>query len=285
MNEVEKPFKMKKILVPVDFSKPSAHALHVAARIAEQLQSEIIVLHMMGISEAVLTKDEAQEYEEAKYYMNLARKRFKPFLNQPYLEHIKVREIVQNYKDFKELNKVAQEQHINLIVMGSHGTSGIGDFLLGSNTEKVVRSSDVPVLVVKMPNPDFKVENILFACDFTEDSVLAFKNVREFAANFSAKLNLVYINTPHYDFNSNTEIEERISKFFYKAGTIEQEVTIYNDYSVEHGLMNYSKKGNYDILAIPTRGRKPMLHFLLGSRSIGEDVANHANLPVLTFKI
>ncbi|MEH6513819.1 MAG: universal stress protein, partial [Maribacter arcticus] len=44
---------MKKILVPVDFSKPSAHALHVAARIAEQLQAEIIVLHMMGISEVV----------------------------------------------------------------------------------------------------------------------------------------------------------------------------------------------------------------------------------------
>ena len=179
---------MKKILVPVDFSKPSAHALQIAARIAKQLNAEIIVLHMIGISEAVLAKDEGQEYEEAKYYMNLARKRFKPFLNQPYLEDIKVREIVQNYKDFKELNKVAQEQHIDLIVMGSHGTSGLGDFFVGSNTEKVVRSSDVPVLVVKMPNPDFKIEHIIFACDFKEDSILAFKNVKEFAANFSLQL-------------------------------------------------------------------------------------------------
>ena len=116
---------MKRILVPVDFSKPSAHALHIAALIAKQLQAEIVVLHMLGISEAVLTKNEAQEYEEAKYYMNLARKRFKPFLKKPYLEDIKVREIIQNYKDFKELNKVAQEQHIDFIVMGSHGTSGI----------------------------------------------------------------------------------------------------------------------------------------------------------------
>ncbi|MGO4918031.1 universal stress protein [Maribacter spongiicola] len=275
---------MKKILVPVDFSKHSEYALHIAAKIAKQVQAEIIVLHMMGISEAILAKDEAQEYEEAKYYMDLARKRFKPFLNQTYLKHLKVREIIQNYKDFKELNTVAQEQHINLIVMGSHGTSGLGDVFVGSNTEKVVRSSEVPVLVVKTPNSDFKVENILFACDFTDSSILAYKNVREFAASFSAKLNLIYINTPYYDFNSNTEIEERISKFFYKSNTIEQEVTIYNDYSVEHGLMNYSKKGNFDILAIPTRGRKPFTHFLLGSRSIGEDIANHANLPVLTLK-
>lgn len=275
---------MKKILVPVDFSKHSEFALHVAAIIAKKIQAEIIVLHMMGISEAVLSKDEDQEYEEAKYYMDLAKKRFKPFLNKPYLEQIKVREIIQNYKDFKELNTVAQEQHIDFIVMGSHGTSGLSDAFVGSNTEKVVRSANVPVLVIKTPNSGFKIENILFACDFTESSILAYKNIREFAANFAAKLNLIYINTPYYDFNSNTEIEERISKFFYKSNTIEQEVTIYNDYSVEHGLMNHSKKGNFDIIAIPTRGRKPFAHFLLGSRSIGEDIANHANLPVLTLK-
>ena len=44
---------MKKILVPVDFSKHSEYALHIAAKIAKQVQAEIIVLHMMGISEAI----------------------------------------------------------------------------------------------------------------------------------------------------------------------------------------------------------------------------------------
>ncbi|WP_289645004.1 universal stress protein [Maribacter aestuarii] len=276
---------MKKILVPVDFSEPSAYALEVAAKIAELQKAEIVVLHMLGLSEAVLTKDETQEYEEAKYYMELARKRFKSFLNKPYLKDIKIKQIVQNYKIFKELNKVAQEQHIDLIVMGSHGTSGISEIFVGSNTEKVVRTSDVPVLVVKEQNQDFQIKKILFACDFTDDTILAFKNVIAFAAAFSAKLKLVYINTPYDRFLSTTEIEERISKFFYKAGDAQQEVVIHNDYNVEQGLMNYSKKGNFDVLAMPTRGKKPFLHFLLGSRSIGEDVVNHANLPVLTFKI
>jgi nucleotide-binding universal stress UspA family protein len=276
---------MKKILVPVDFSEPSAYALEVAAKIAESQQAEIVVLHMLGLSEAVLTKDETQEYEEAKYYMELARKRFKSFLNKPYLKDIKIKQIVQNYKIFKELNKVAQEQHIDLIVMGSHGTSGVSEIFAGSNTEKVVRTSDVPVLVVKEQNHDFQIKKILFACDFTDDTILAFKNVSAFAAGFSAKLKLVYINTPYDRFLSTTEIEERISKFFYKAGDAQQEVVIHNDYNVEQGLMNYSKKGNFDVLAMPTRGKKPFLHFLVGSRSLGEDVVNHANLPVLTFKI
>lgn len=276
---------MKRILVPVDFSEPSAYALEVAAKIAKKQDAEIVVLHMLGLSEAVLTKDETQEYEEARYYMELARKRFKPFLDKPYLKNIKVKQIVQNYKIFKELNKVAKEQHINLIVMGSHGTSGISEVFAGSNTEKVVRTSDVPVLVVKIQNPDFKVENILFACDFTDDSILAYKNVKAFVDLFSAELHLIYVNMPYHSFISSTEIEERISSFFFKSGDGAQEVFICNDYSVEHGLMNYSKKKDFDILAIPTRGKKPISHFLLGSRSIGEDVANHANLPVLTFKI
>lgn len=276
---------MNRILVPVDFSEPSTYALEVAAKIAKSQQAEIVVLHMLGLSEAILIKNETQEYEEAKYYMELARKRFRPFLDKPYLKNIKVKEIVQNYKIFKELNMVAQEQHVDLIVMGSHGTSGLNEFFVGSNTEKVVRTSDVPVLVVKIPNPNFKLKNILFACDFTDDTILAFKNVKAFAASFSAKLQLIYVNTPYNSFISTTEIEERISKFFFKAGDKEPHVAIYNDYDVEQGLMNYAKKSNFDILALPTRGRKPISHFLLGSRSLSEDVANHANLPVLTFKI
>ncbi|RRQ50571.1 universal stress protein [Maribacter algicola] len=276
---------MKRILVPVDFSETSSYALEIAAQIAKRQQAEIVVLHMLGLSEAVLSKNEIQEYEEARYYMELAKKRFMPFLDKPYLKNVRIREIVQNYKIFNEFNALAQEQKIDLIVMGSHGTSGISEVLVGSNTEKVVRTSNVPVLVVKMKNPDFKIEKVLFACDFSEDVILAFKNIQAFTNGFSAKLKLIYINTPYIGFKSTNEIEEKIAKFFFKSNNVSQDVVIYDDYTVEQGLLNYSKKGNFDLLAIPTHGRKPFLHFLLGGRSIGEDVANHANLPVLTIKI
>ncbi len=274
---------MKKILVPVDFSEPSAYALEVAAKIAKLQQAEIVVLHMLGLSEAILTKNESQEYEEAKYYMELARKRFLTFLDRPYLKGIKIRKIVQNYTLFKELNTVTKEQGIALIVMGSHGASGFNEVFAGSNTQKVVRTSDVPVLVIKGPMPDFKIKNILFACDFEDEAILALKNAKEFAKLFSAKLQLVYVNTPYEAFICHSEIEKRISDFLYKAGEPEQKVTIYNDYSIERGLINYSKKGKFDLLSLPTHGRKRFSHFLLGS--VAEDVANHVNLPVLTFKV
>jgi nucleotide-binding universal stress UspA family protein len=274
---------MKKILVPVDFSEPSANALQVAAKIAKQQQAEIVVLHMLGLSEAVMTKNETQEFEEAKFYMELAKKRFQTFLDKPYLRGIKIKKIVQNYKVFKELNKVSKEQNVDLIVMGSHGTSGFNEYFGGSNTAKVVRTSDVPVLIIKAPSPNFDIKRVLFACSFNDDSVLAFKNVEAFAQRFSARLSLLYINTPYDDFLSTSEAEARISDFLVKAGEKVRKVEIYNDYSVEKGLQNYAIGKNVDILAIPTHGRKGLSHFFLGS--IGEDVANHANLPVMTFKI
>lgn len=135
-------------------------------------------------------------------------------MDKSYLKDIKVREIVQNFKPFKELNSVPQEQHIDLIMMGSHGANGLSEFFVGSNTEKVVRTSEVPVLVVKIPNPDFRVENILFACDFKDNTSLAFKNAKAFAASFSAGLQFIYSNTPYNRFYNSAEIEERISRFF-----------------------------------------------------------------------
>jgi nucleotide-binding universal stress UspA family protein len=273
---------MKNILVPVDFSEPSAYALEVAAKIAKRQNADLTVLHMLGLSQAVLTKDETQEYEEAKYYMSLAKQRFRTFLDKPYLKGIKIHEMVQNYKIFSELNDVAKERHIDLIIMGSHGARGLSELFVGSNTEKVVRTSDVPVLVIKDSNPDFEIKKMLFACSFNDDSILAYKNAKAFADNFSAELMPIYINVPYNDFLSTSEAEDRISDFMFKAGEPEQTVTIYNDHSVEMGLFNYSKKGEFDVLAIPTHGRRGLSHFFLGS--LGEDVANHAKLPVLTFK-
>ncbi|MFX0557899.1 universal stress protein [Maribacter sp. CXY002] len=274
---------MDNILVPIDFSETSSYALEVAAKIAKEQNAHITVLHMLGLSEAIFTKDETQEYHEAKYYMELAKKRFTSFLDQPYLKGLAIKQIVQNYKIFSELNNVCHEHNIDLIVMGSHGTKGVSELFVGSNTEKVVRTSDVPVLVIKEQNPTFKIKKIVFACSFKDDSILAFKKALDFAHKFSAKLLPIYINTPYNDFMSTKEIDERISKFMFKAGEPNKDVYIYNDYSVELGLFNYSKKEEIDVLAIPTHGRKGLSHFFLGS--IGEDVANHANLPVITFKL
>ena len=273
---------MKNILVPIDFSDYATNALQVAASIAKQQNATITVIHMLGISDGVLASNAIQEQAEVQYYLAQAKKRFNAYLDKPYLKDLKITKIIQNYKIFSELNAIALEQHSDLIVMGSHGASGFNELFIGSNTEKVVRTSDIPVLIIKSPIPNFKIKKILFACNFSEEAELAFKNIQTFAEKFSAKLKLIYINTP-YNYLSTDETHVLISKFMLKALEPMQKVEIYNDYSVEEGLMNYSKKEKFDLIAIATHGRQGLQHFFIGS--ISEDLANHSNLPILTIKI
>lgn len=273
---------MKKIIVPVDFSDHSEYALEVAASIARTDKAEIVVLHMMGLSEAVFTKNEAQEFAEAHYYMKLTKKRFETFLDKDYLKGIKVTEVVQNYKIFSEVNKVAKEQGAELIVMGSHGISGLSDVFVGSNTEKVVRTSELPVLVIKERMPNFKINKVVLAWHYKDEGITTYRRVKDFTDHFSAQLHLVYINMPTYNFLSSMEAEGKISQFLRNTG-INEEVIIYNDYSVEKGILNYAEKVDADLIAISTHGRRGLSHFLVGS--IGEDIANRSRKPVVTFKM
>ena len=103
---------------------------------------------------------------------------------------------------------------------------------------------------------------------------------------FEAEVKLLYINLPNEHFKSSVEIEKHIAEFLLKAdGNLNRinDVAYQADYSVEHGVLNYSNKIGADLIAIATHGRKGVSHFFAGS--IGEDIANHSSLPVITFKI
>jgi nucleotide-binding universal stress UspA family protein len=278
---------MKKILVPVDFSEHSEHAMEVAAMIAKKQQAEIVVIHMLGLSEAVLNNDEAREVMEAMYYMKLAQKRFVEFLDKDYLKGLKVTDMVHNYKVFSELNDIAQEQKVDLIVMGSHGSSGLSEIFVGSNTEKVVRNSEIPVLVIKNKIKDFQFENIVYGFDFDLKAVKTYRKAMKFFALFNAKVNLLYVNLPAERFRSTAEMEDRVREFLFEAdhGSFDNlENVVYRaNYSVEEGIYSYCKMINADVVAVSTHGRRGLSHFFFGS--IGEDIANHSDIPVITFKI
>ena len=278
---------MKRILVPVDFSEHSEHALEVAANFARKSGGEILVLHMLGLSESYLTKDESQEVAEAHYYMRLAKKRFDEFLSKPYLDGIKIVEMVQNYKIFSEINKVAEENAIDLIVMGSHGSSGIGELFVGSNTEKVVRTSSVPVLVVKVRRPDFMPKKLVFATDFNLATSKAYSRIRNIVEDWGTEIHLVHVNLPNEMFKSSSEKERAASLFLEASHGIAEpsnvKIHFVSDYSIETGIYFLAEQIGADMIALATHGRKGLSHFFKGS--IGEDMANHAKIPVITCKM
>ncbi|WP_459210951.1 universal stress protein [Aquimarina rhabdastrellae] len=276
---------MKKIIVPVDFSEHSEYALAAAAELATQFEAEILAVHMLEMSNTMLIRNNSQAHTESVFFLKLAEQKFETFLDKPYLKDIKITPIVKHFKVFSELNELVKEHGADLIIMGSHGVHGLKELFIGSNTERVVRTASVPVLVVKEQLPSIQFKKLVFASNFATEDLEAFRKAEAFSKLIGGKLYPVYINTPS-QFESTIEIDNQIKSFLIKAdGNLDRlkEVAHYSDYNVERGTFNYAAQVDADILAISTHARKGLSHFLYGS--IGEDIANHATLPVITFHI
>ena len=277
---------MNKIIVPIDFSEHSEFALKAAAKLAKQHNAELLALHMLEMSDVLLTTDDNEHNQKIIFFMKLAEKRFTEFLAKDYLQGIKVVPIVKHFKVFSEVNDVAEQHDADIIVMGSHGASGLREFFVGSNTERVVRNSEIPVLVIKNEVPNMTFETVVFATDFDEEDIRPYLNASKMFEGTNTNMILLYVNLPNENFRSSQEVEQRIADFLQKAdGNLDKinSVAYWADYSVEKGVLNFSNKAGADLIAISTHGRKGIAHFFAGS--IGEDIANHSTLPVITFKI
>lgn len=273
---------MKKIIVPIDFSEYSEFALETAAILAKQNNAELLVLHMLEIDSGRVSNSSNELNEQMVFFLKLAEKKFDEFLAKDYLEGINITPIVKHFKVFKEVAEVAQEQNADMIVMGSQGTSGLAEIFVGSNTEKVVRYSEIPVLVVKQKPSNVNFETVVFASDFSDEMVESYLKASKMFSN----LKLVHVNVPGEAFKSSAEIEGAVAKFLIKAdGNLDKlnDVHYTADYTVEAGILNAATIMGADLIAVPTHGRKGLAHFFAGS--VSEDVANHATLPVITFKI
>lgn len=141
--------QISSILVPTDFSEASKRALKYAAQFAEQFGAKLIVLHVV---EPVATPDFAyyplvMENDKA---VAAARKQLGAFagklgLAAPLVE----RALVRHGVAFNEISKAAESLRANLIIISTHGYTGLKHVLLGSTTERVVRHAKCPVLVVR----------------------------------------------------------------------------------------------------------------------------------------
>lgn len=278
---------MKKIIVPVDFSEYSENALQTAAFLAKKSEAEILVVHMLELSNAVLSQSESYLQQEMLFYLKMTEKKLAEFLQKDYLSNIKVTPIIKHFKIFSEIDQLARNENADMIVMGSKGASGLKEMFIGSNTEKVIRYAHVPVLVIKEEPVIKQIEKILFACDFSDDDVKPYMEAKKFLKKFNADIEMIYVSTPTSKFKSTKELEEKMKRFFSQTNESYEEsaqkVKIVSDYSVEKGVFYYANKINSDVLVVATHGRKGIAHFFEGS--ISEDIANHSKSPVMSFKI
>lgn len=274
---------MKKILVPTDFSPQAENALKVAAQLAKEHNCELYLLHILEVANhSVDPISSYNQLPEAMFFMKLAQKQFKELKAKDYLKGLIVHEHVEFQEIFKGIFHICKKNNIDLIVMGSNGASGLKEMLIGSNTEKVVRTSETPVLVIKNDQEVFKTKHFVFASDFKENCKHAFKNAITFANVLNSELHLLMVNTPNHFITSHDALK-RIQHFIKDMDMPDYTINIYNDVTIETGILNFAKFIEADLIGMSTHGRQGISHFFNGS--ISEDLINSAKRPVMTFKI
>jgi len=144
---------IQKILVPTDFSDSAHHALRYAVTLATELQAELLLLHVVetlavGYASDLFPVPMAEVFQEMSGY---ARTELAKLGEETRAKGANARELVVQGKPSAEIVRVAQEEQMDLIVLGTHGKGMLDQALFGSTTERVVRKAPCPVLSCRLP--------------------------------------------------------------------------------------------------------------------------------------
>ena len=148
---------LKRILVPTDFSDSARHALSYGVSFAQEYGAEILLLHVVenltvGYASDLFPVPMAEVYEEISGY---AKAELAKLGAEVRTRGVAVRELVAQGKPSAEILRIAREETVDMIVLGTHGKGLLDRSLFGSTTERVVRKAPCPVLTCRHPEHDF----------------------------------------------------------------------------------------------------------------------------------
>lgn len=275
---------MKKILVPCDFSDSAIQAFKFAVEIANQSKGEI---HLLNVVEIPVVHDSvmmpALSYEESflKEMKDRADKDFIKMKTKWTKDGPKMITHVQYGSPTATISRFVEDNKVTLVVMGTKGASGLKEFFVGSNTEKIVRWSPVPVISIKKSVKALSIKNIVFPTTLHNDEEELTMKVKALQDFFKATLHILYINTPA-NFRSDVVTRKRLDDFAKRFMIKNCTLNVYNDLSEEEGVTNFTKTVKGDMVAMATHGRRGLNHLMSGS--IAEDVVNHIECPIWTWK-
>jgi len=301
--------RFKQILCPIDFSEFSRHAFDRAVSIARCYDAGIAVLHVLPLPTAVHAVPFGPE-GPGPFGVEVDRHRvmteFPKFLSLeqpvgvPVTYHVTEARSAQ-----KEILREAAKLSADLVVMGTHGRSGFERVLLGSVTEKVLRTSPVPVLTVPSHAPDVvpagrdPFKRILYATDFSPGSEHALRYAASLAEHAAAQLTLLHVVEllpAGYDpipvmafdvaaYNSALEdaAKGRLRTFVpdaFRLGCDTDDVVASGRPYVE--ILRTAEERQIDLIVLGIHGRSALDKLVFGSTT--EHVVRRATCPVLTVR-
>lgn len=290
----------RRILVPVDFSKPSSQALGAAVALAQRFGARLAVAHVTRRNRPdshIVAEQLGMTFDTRR----AGRAKLVEFLERELLGDIQPTRLVTDGVPFDEITKAAATWEADLIVIATHGYTGLKHVLLGSTAERVVRHAPCPVLVVrgrekrgvkKAFSPD-KLSSILVPVDFSAPSLAALPHALALAQQYDAQLTLLHVIEPlHPDMLIDltetqhtaraaahqrlTKLWEDTKKAWPRTG---RELRTGHPVTTINAL---AKRTNADLVVLGTHGRTGWKRGLMGS--VAERVVQLAPCPVLVVR-
>ncbi len=186
---------LNNILVATDFSEISKWALEFAVELGRRNASKVTVVHAIE-PEPFAGVPLDPLHESSLVARNEAQEKLNRFADSRAFVGLQHRTIVSFGSVWNVIKTVAEDDRVDLIVVATHGRSGIKHLMLGSVAEQIFRNSDWPVLTIgphARPGYGGEVKNVLFATDFTKSAERAFAYAVALARENDATLNALYV--------------------------------------------------------------------------------------------
>jgi nucleotide-binding universal stress UspA family protein len=295
--------RFNRILVPIDFSRPSLKAIPYALAVSRQFGADVHLLHVTDVTQqpppSLLTLPVVPQTEWNRRFMKRLQALVLKYRTDGNVSALEPRTGIT----YEEICAAARDLKADLIVVATHGYTGYKRMFLGSTAERVVQHSPCPVLVVHQhlrhrngavdlrTRTGFELTKILVPTDFSKCSQAAFEFGLQLARDFNAELRLVHVINPHaYPFGDKyaaldpaalmreTEdaAHEQMRSMAAKAKARYSVQVIHGSPAVE--ICNVADE-DVDLVVISTHGRTGLGHILLGS--VAEHVVRYAPCPVL----
>jgi nucleotide-binding universal stress UspA family protein len=273
---------MKKIVVAVDFSSGSIHALEYSINIANMTKSNILMIWVDKTA-----SPESVYSSSVESYRGEVIKRFRELVEkyQPLLKGGKLEYKLRKGKIYTEVVNTAKTKKADLIVTGSHGVSGFEKYWIGSNANRMVGHAYCPVITVRIGYEiKDKLKTIIVPIDHSKHTLIKIPFTAKLAGLFNAEVHVVVI------FSTNlSTMHKRVENFAEKAGKYFDKENV--KYVVEHlqtqnatkAAIDYAKDHNADLISIMTEQDERKDSGLLGP--CAQQIVNHSPIPVLSVHV
>lgn len=270
---------MNQIIVAIDFSKSSLHALKYAIFLANQMKSNVMMVWVDNLvtSESVFSDIGADTRDDAKKNLEEILEQHKNLLSTGELTYK-----LRRGKVYYEMAQHARQTEARLIVTGTHGVSGFDEFLIGSNAYRIVSNAPCPVVTIR-PHYDFSrgVNNIVLPIDETKNSCQKAPFAAMMAKTFGATIHILSLySTPLKAFNQKVDnCVADVRKNFAEQGiqcTVESVIAE----NVSHSTLEFAERIGAEMIAITTEPETTLSNLILGQYA--QHMVNNSPIPVLT---